>query len=278
MGNQNERKTALARTSFGIAVMFGIYWLYTYILRAHMPFSGNVRWLLGLFCLYVPGLGAFVRITRSVPSQKCEKRRMPFRTIMLCFLLQFTAIMVMSMIVGLLTALGWNGSQTQINAASPAMLFMLLVFNPIMEELVFRKLFADKLLQYGEGFYMLASAFCFAIPHGVSLGVPQIAYTFMLGMIWSYVMAKTGDLKTVVVLHALSNLCGSVAMQFLMGASTAAAGIYSMVLMVLGLVGFILFFINRKKIVIEKSALTDLIANKGIWFYVALTLAAMAGG
>lgn len=284
MRNQNDRKTALERTAVGIAAMFGIYWLYTYFIREHIPLPETLRWLLGLICLYVLGLGAFVCITKSVPSQQCEKKKMPFSSVFLCFLLQFTAIAVMSVIVNVLTASGWNVTQAAVNMTmtSPDMLFMLLVFNPIMEEIVFRKMFAGNLLQYGEGFYMLASSFCFAIPHGVSLGIPQIVYTFLLGMIWSYVMAKTGDLKIVVILHSLSNLCGSVALQLLLRVSMAATGIYSMGLMVLGAIGIVLFFVHKKKIVVDgkpvlfrKNTLMDLGSNRGIWFYAALTLAVM---
>lgn len=282
MGNQNDRKTALERTAFGIAAMFGIYWIYTYFIRDHIPLPENMQWLFGLICLYVLGLGAFACMTKSLPSQKCEKKKLPISSIFLCFLLQFSAIMVMSVIVNVLTAFGWNVAQEAIRTTLPDMLFMLLVFNPVMEEIVFRKMFAARLLQYGEGFYMLASSFCFAIPHGVSLGAPQIVYTFILGMLWSYVMAKTGDLKIVVILHLLSNLCGSVALQFLLRVSVAAAGLYSMGLMVLGVMGLILFLVNKKTIVVDeepilfrKNTLMDICSNKGIWFYAALTLVVM---
>lgn len=282
MSDQKNRNTALERVAFGIAAMFGTYWIYMYLIRDHIPLPENLRWLPGLGCLYVLGLGAFVCITKSVPSQNSEKKKMPLPSIFLCFILQFTAVMVMSVIMNVLTAFGWSVTQETVNAASPDMLFMLLVFNPVMEEIVFRKMFADKLLQYGEGYYILVSSFCFAIPHGVSLGVPQIVYTFLLGMIWSYVMAKTGDLKIVVILHSLSNLCGSVTLQFLLGVSMAAAGIYSMGLMVLGLIGLILFFVHKKKVVVDgelaifrKSTLMDVCGNKGIWFYSILTLAVM---
>lgn len=282
MSDQKNRNTALERVAFGIAAMFGTYWIYMYLIRDHIPLPENLRWLPGLGCLYVLGLGAFVCITKSVPSQNSEKKKMPLPSIFLCFILQFTAVMVMSVIMNVLTAFGWSVTQEAVDAASPDMLFMLLVFNPVMEEIVFRKMFADKLLQYGEGYYILVSSFCFAIPHGVSLGVPQIVYTFLLGMIWSYVMAKTGDLKIVVILHSLSNLCGSVTLRFLLGVSMAEAGIYSMGLMVLGLIGLILFFVHKKKVVVDgepaifrKSTLMDVCGNKGIWFYSILTLAVM---
>ena len=129
---------------------------------------------------------------------------------------------------------------------------------------------------------MLVSSFCFAIVHGVSLGVPQIIYTFILGMIWSYLMIKTGDIKVVIIMHALSNLFGSVITQTLLSISMIAAGIYSMIVMLLGVVGLILFLRNKKKAIIDgeaglikKAAIKDVFSNKGIIFYTALTMVVM---
>lgn len=129
---------------------------------------------------------------------------------------------------------------------------------------------------------MLVSSFCFAIVHGVSLGVPQIVYTFILGMIWSYLIVKTGDIKLVIIMHALSNLFGSIIAQTLLSISMIAAGIYSMLLMFLGVAGLILFLTNKKKAIIDgesgfikKATMKDIFSNKGIIFYTALTLIVM---
>ena len=47
--------------------------------------------------------------------------------------------------------------------------------------------------------------------------------TFILGMLWSFLMVKTGDIRLVIIMHALSNLFGSVIAQTLMGVSMIAA-------------------------------------------------------
>lgn len=281
----NNKAKDLEKVAFGIAGMFGIYWIYSCFLKQHLPISEGKKTILGLFILYVVGLGIFISITKNVAVQKYEKKKISFKTILLCFLLQFTAIFIFIVIANLSTALGANYTTTGINATSLYMLFILLIFNPIAEELVFRKLFADKLLQYGEGFYMLVSSFCFGIVHGVSLGVPQIIYTFILGFIWSYLMVKTGNVTLVVIMHALSNLFGSIMTQALSGISMIAAGVYSMILMLLGVSGLVLFLLNRKKIIVDdepgiflKKELKDLFCNRGILFYIALTLIVMLCG
>ena len=156
---------------------------------------------------------------------------------------------------------------------------MLLIFNPIIEEFVFRKLFADKLLKYGELFYILVSSFCFAIVHGVSLGIPQIVYTFILGMIWSYLVVKTGNIKLSIILHSLSNLFGSIVSQLLNGISIEVLGMYSMVMILLGIIGFICFLKNKKHIeldnkkkLFDKVIIKEMFSNKGILIYSLITI------
>lgn len=278
----NHKAKDLTRVSLGIAAMFGIYWIYTYFLKQYLPIPEAFQTVSGLVALYVIGLGVFTFVIHKIPSQKFEKKKISLQTVLLCFLLQFTALLVTMLVMMISTAFGFNSASTDINATSRSMLFRLLLFNPVMEEFVFRKLFADKLLQYGERFYIFVSAFCFAIVHGVALGIPQVAYTFILGMIWSYLVVKTGDIKLSVMLHALSNLFGSVMTQALSGVSVALTGMYSMLLMILGIVGLILFLINKKKIVLDsdtglsrRAVIIDIFTNKGIWFYTALTVIVM---
>lgn len=275
----NSKVKDLEKVSFGIATMFGLYWIYSCFIKQHLAIAEGVKTIIGLVVLYVLGLGVFLFITRNIPTYKYEKKKVYIKTVILCFLLQFTAIFVLTVLVNVS---GTNGTASAINATSLYMLFMLLIFNPIIEEIVFRKLFADKLLKYGEKFYILVSSFCFAIVHGVSLGIPQIVYTFILGMLWSFLMVKTGDIRLVIIMHALSNLFGSVIAQTLMGVSMIAAGLYSMLLILLGIIGLILFLVNKKNINLDeekglfrKEIIKDMLTNKGIVFYVVVTALVM---
>lgn len=278
----NNKRKDLEKVSFGIGIMFGIYWIYSFFIKQYLPVHNGFKTVLGLLVLYIIGLGLFAWITNKIPSQKLNKAKIPGKSIMLCLLLQFSALWILTILVSISAAFGIRTNSTDINAASFYMLFMLLIFNPIMEELVFRKMFANKLLKYGERFYMLVSSFCFAIVHGVSLGAPQIVYTFILGMIWSYLMVKTGDLKLVIIMHTLSNLFGSVMIQTILRKSITLAGIYFMLLILLGIIGFILLVFNKKKIIldgnkglIEIAVIKDVFLNRGIIFYIALTVIVM---
>lgn len=300
-GLQSKRKD-LEGITFGIALMFSVYWFYVYFLQDRLDLPAGVEKVLGMVSLYVVGLGLFIWMIKGTSDRGCvccgisggrrENSRVLGRQekccklsgkqFALCFLLQFSAIMIMSVLVNILGAFGVEVSSTEISMVSPYMLFMLLIFNPIVEEFVFRKLWADKLLKHGERFYVFSSAFCFAIVHGVSLGIPQVIYTFVLGLIWGYVMAKTGDFKLVVLLHSLSNLFGGILLQLLKGVAMPLAEIYSILLMVAGAVGLSIFVANHKKVLLDgntglvkKDVLKSIFTNKGIWIYVMLTVVVM---
>lgn len=282
MADGQNKSGDLEKVAFGIALMFGVYWLDAYFLQEKLDLPAGIEKLLGLASLYVVGLSLFLLMTKGIPGSPRERSKLSGSQLALCFLLQFSAIMIMSVLVNILGVFGVEVATTEIDAVSPYMLFMLLVFNPIAEEFVFRKLFADKLLKYGERFFVFVSAFCFAIVHGVSLGIPQVIYTFILGLIWGYVMAKTGNFKLVVLLHALSNLFGAVLLQLFMGIAMPLAGVYSILLMATGAAGLSIFMANRKKVVLDgenglvkSDVLKSIFINKGIWIYVALTVVVM---
>ena len=86
--------------------------------------------------------------------------------------------------------------------------FLLLIFNPIFEEFLFRKIVLGRLLKWGEKYAILVSAIFFAIPHVVSQGVPQMFYTFVLGCVWGYLTIKTGKITAAILLHSFSNIWG----------------------------------------------------------------------
>ena len=274
-----DKKKDLEKVSLGIGIMFGIYWIYSVFIQNNLNIQPMFKTIIGLISLYGVGLFAFMEIISKIPNTKIEKGKVNGKTITLCFLLQFTAIIIMSLITNIIGSISGQEISTDLYTLTPYMIFMLLIFNPIIEEFVFRKLFADKLLKYGELFYILVSSFCFAIVHGVSLGIPQIVYTFILGMIWSYLVVKTGNIKLSIILHSLSNLFGSIVSQLLNGISIEVLGMYSMVMILLGIIGFICFLKNKKHIeldnkkkLFDKVIIKEMFSNKGILIYSLITI------
>lgn len=278
----NEKKKDLEKVSLGIAIMFGIYWIYSIFIQKNLNIQPIFKTIIGLVTLYVIGLFLFINITKKIPNTNIKKSKVNGKSITLCFLLQFTAFMIMSVLVNIFANISGKELSTDLNTLTPYMIFMLTVFNPIVEEFVFRKVFADKLLKYGELFYMMVSSFCFAIVHGVSLGIPQIIYTFILGMIWSYLFVKTGDIKLPILLHSLSNIFGSIIIQTLQGISMEITGMYSIFMMMLAIIGLICFIKNKKRVeldnknkLLDKTIIKEMFTNKGIIFYTLLTISMM---
>ncbi|HHZ14740.1 MAG TPA: CPBP family intramembrane metalloprotease [Candidatus Cloacimonetes bacterium] len=281
----NNKAKDLERVALGIVVMFGLFWLYSLVIRPHLPFVELALGIIGIVLLYGVGTGLFVRITKDVvkqPYARKEKSKVSVKTVLLCLLLQCTAFFVMNVLTGITAALGVKPPSTDDMQMTGAMVFMLLVFNPIVEEYVFRHLFATRLLKHGERFYVLASAYCFAVLHGVSMGPIHIVYTFILGLIWGYLTVKSGGIIIAILMHSISNLFNAVIVQKLLEKSVEALAAYSMLIMVLGIIGLIIYLVNRKKVVldgtsglIDKQALKDLFSNRGIWIYTVITLIVM---
>lgn len=123
----------------------------------------------------------------------------------------------------------------------PAALNLLLgcVIAPAAEELMFRRLLLDRLRPYGDRFAVFASALCFGLFHG---NLNQMFYAFALGVIFAYVMLRTGRLWQTVLLHALVNAV-SVALAPLLervGAwGDAALGVFVLTAIVLGVTFFL---------------------------------------
>ena len=87
-------------------------------------------------------------------------------------------------------------------------LSMLIVglIGPIFEELMFRKLFIDRLTPYGEAIAVIFPSLMFGLFHG---NLYQFFYAFLLGIIFSYVYVKTGKIIYSIILHMFINLfCG----------------------------------------------------------------------
>jgi membrane protease YdiL (CAAX protease family) len=281
----NNKAKDLERVALGVVVMFGLFWLYSLVIRQHLPFVELALGIIGIVLLYGVGTGLFVWITKDVVKQPYvskEKSKVSVKTVLLCLLLHCTAFFVMNILTAAGAALGLKGPSTDDMQMTGAMVFMLLVFNPIVEEYVFRHLFATRLLKHGERFYVLASAYCFAVLHGVSMGPIHILYTFILGLIWGYLTVKSGGLILAILMHSISNLFNAVIVQQLHSISMEVAAVYSMPIMLLGIIGLILYLVNRKKVVldgtsglIDKQALKDLFSNKGIWIYTVITLIVM---
>ncbi|MDI9499061.1 MAG: CPBP family intramembrane metalloprotease [Bacillota bacterium] len=301
----NERQKALSILCLGVSTMYGLYWLYNLFLARLLPIPSGFGAPIGLVLIYVVGYGLFLVITarsRStrLPSQR-QSRRLSGHGILLCILLQFTALAVFLALNIVMTILARLSGSPQPEEASMSMAPLdavsLFLLTPVMEELVFRRAFAETLLPHGERFYVFSSAFSFAILHMIPFarsgaplnGLPQLIYTFLLGLIWASVVVKTGDLRLSILLHILSNVCGQL-MPLLAGIAAPLALVYLFFVMGAGLLGVLLLNHERRSGggtidgstgILRRDVLRDSFGSVGLWLQIALVIVVVlirAGG
>lgn len=69
----NEKKKDLEKVSLGIAVMFGIYWIYSIFIKNSLNIQTIFKTIIGLASLYGVGLFLFIKIVSKIPNTKLEK-------------------------------------------------------------------------------------------------------------------------------------------------------------------------------------------------------------
>ncbi|HPW53273.1 MAG TPA: CPBP family intramembrane metalloprotease [Erysipelotrichaceae bacterium] len=269
----------LTKVSFAIAVMYAVFWAYSFLIGRHLPISDNLKNMMSLLVLYVIGLSLFVFITKDMADNKLPKEKLPFKSLLNCFFLQFSALVV-SMLAIALSMLISKENIAESNNLSFFRLLSLLVIAPVLEELVFRYFMARKLNKYGSALFVLLSAFCFCIVHGVSAGIPTMIYTFLLGLLWAYLMIKTGNVLIPIIYHSLSNLFGGIIPQILLGYAEQFFSLYIILIIVFAIAGVILLIINRKDYALDdrifsRNNLKTVFSSKGVLFLMLVTITFM---
>ncbi len=173
----------------------------------------------------------------------------------------FFAVSVFVMVIGnvignyvnnILEIISGNDMGNIVEAAISDMSFLeifisVVVFAPIFEELVFRKLFIDKLSKYGTSFCVVISGVVFGFVHG---NFQQFFYAAGIGMIFAYIYCIYGKILYTILLHAAINFIGSLLPLMLSGSSQNVPpplAVYMFIyIFVFGVGGAILVFRHKK--------------------------------
>ena len=202
--NKNNVITVI-RVTLGLA----LWYISVLILRMYI----DNLYLISMVLPYTIGLGLFMLPCIGMPatSLKAEPTVKPTAFFMLkAFVVQTGLSLPLMMVINIILTLlkvdkgGLSADELLGNPVFYAVL--LLIFNPIMEEVLFRKLIMDRLSVLGVKGMIIVSSALFAVPHLFSQGPAQVPFTFAMGLVLAYVTWKTGKLWPAMVLHALSNL------------------------------------------------------------------------
>ena len=205
------------RVALGLAVWFAIYKCYAAfaepLFADRLP-EMAVLMLRSMVVPYTLGLGGCYHVIRGMERLPMPGglKATPGLTLK-AFIVQMGLSMPVIIIVNILCNM--MGAGRVIMTAD--MLFgknrlfyfvLLLIFNPIFEELLFRKISLDRLMVIGEVPAIIVSAVFFALPHIYSAGIPQFFGTFIIALVYAYLRVKTGRMWPVIVLHSLFNVYG----------------------------------------------------------------------
>ena len=131
-----------------------------------------------------------------------------------------------------------------------ANLVFVVLLAPIAEELFYRRLLIPKLLPFGEKPAIILSGLAFGLIHG---NLSQFFYAFGLGLAFGYVFVKTGKVIYTIILHIFINFLGSVVSVAVINAGLIATGLYGLVMICLTITGIVIFFVNKKRIIMSRG-------------------------
>lgn len=235
--------------------------------------------LITMLPMYLIAMPLMALMIRTVPaSDKIEEKKMSVGQWILSFLICYGLMYLSNYIGNTLTTIistikgtpVTNTINTIITSSSIWCNFIIMViFAPITEELLFRKMLIDRTRKYGDCVSILISGVMFGLFHG---NLNQFVYAFALGMCYAFIYLKTGRVRYTIYLHMLNNFLGSVlgmivlkavgnelvdisddfeAMMVYMSdhmAQVLILMLYMFALFAVAITGIVLFFVNLKKI------------------------------
>lgn len=177
--------------------------------------STNTSMLLSQFAMYGCGFPVFVYLIRKMPVwNRDEKQKIgtcPFLLwLVFCFGLTYSGNLIgQAMMLGVRLLGGnppLNPVDTLVAETSPWVLLLCVVFvAPVMEELLFRKLLIDRIIQYGQPVAIIVSGIAFGLYHG---NFYQFFYACSMGMVFAYLYSRTGDIRYNIFIHMIINFVG----------------------------------------------------------------------
>ena len=167
---------------------------------------------------YIPrviGVLAFWLIVRKMPVFK-KGGGLGFKNLIQIFLIMYAVSISLNTIGTTITAFSPAGKSMELESISSIVttgnivgIMIPVLFAPVLEELVFRKMILDRTKGYGETTAIVFSALSFGLFHQ---NLTQILFAFGVGLFLGYVYCKTGKVAITMIMHILINGFSSVLM------------------------------------------------------------------
>ena len=201
---------------------------------------------------YLFGMPVFLFLTRKLPDAKpAGKERYTLSQVMKYVVIGIGTSYLFAILGDVLNrpfvdGLGVDENLLEeliLNADLVSTVVFVVFLAPVMEELLFRKRFLDKALQFGKTNAVFTGGIAFGLFH---LNIPQFVYASALGVFWGMVYVRHRSFLLVVVLHMITNAVGSLFMPWIayrVSGGETIGGAFILVMMALGLV---FLFTERK--------------------------------
>ncbi|MBE6668125.1 MAG: CPBP family intramembrane metalloprotease [Ruminococcaceae bacterium] len=203
-------------SSIGVAYLFAKF-------APHLYHNFWVNTVISLVCQYGIGLGASLIILSRLPKDTNPSEDFGAKSFFMALCVVFAFMWagnfvgnyVTSMLRFLLNRPVQNPVAVMIDGNAWWMnLLVYAILFPIIEEVVFRKIFCDRLLPLGEGYAVFVSAGIFGLVHG---NFHQFFYAFAVGIIFAGIYIKTGRIRYSVIYHMIINSTGAVLLPVIYG-------------------------------------------------------------
>lgn len=221
-GTQEDRfpaaRKTYARALLNIAIFWGITAVLQMLFKKILPQNAPqfVSVLLTFAPMYFIAFPIYLFLSKGLPASPPEKHRMHIGQILLAFpCCEFIGIAgnLIGIVINLILfmILGTRTDSTMLmegvfGEASWAFVIAAVIFAPVVEEFMFRKILIDRTRKYGELPAILISGVMFGMFHG---NFTQFFYACGLGILFAWIYVRTGKIIHTIALHCLVNFWGS---------------------------------------------------------------------
>lgn len=201
-----------------------------------IPLTVNSIWNIILsFCpMYLIALPIYLLISKKMKVSPPKKQKLLPTDFLTYLCIGIGAMLVGNLITMLFVAA--VGSTTGVDVSndtlqtmmfsdnSKVMVLIALFGAPIVEEMLFRKVFIDRVRKYGDGTAIVLSGVLFGLFHG---NFSQVFYAALLGCMLAFVYVKTGNVLYTMALHLCINFFGGAVATLLLSDVTDVGGLLS---------------------------------------------------
>jgi len=249
---------------------------------------------------YIPkliGVVAFWLIVRRIPVFKGKTPGLGFKNIFQLFLITYAVAITCNVIGANISAFSPAGKSAELEQISSIVstgnlvgIMIPVLFAPVLEELVFRKMILGRTKGFGESTAIVFSALSFGLFHQ---NLTQFMYAFAVGLFLGYVYCKTGKVIVTIIMHMLLNGFSSCIM-FIMPMfgkevnpafvlAVVLLALTSMAMMISGIILFVKWLKNRRfapdnsmtLCIPKREVLATVYVNPAVMSYFALCIVAI---